>query len=101
MRYLMKTVLILFLVFFAGVVWAQTAATPANQDSQNLSPTDSQAPGVIPGDKAKSLGNTLDVDRWTQQVDQYQLENFIVPMVSDSANWSSNPSDISPQKTTP
>lgn len=97
----MKIPLVLFLVFFAGVVCAQTAAAPADQNPQNLSPADSQAPSVIPGDKAKRLGNTLDVDRWTQQVDQYQLENFIVPMVSDSANWSSNPSDISPQKTTP
>jgi hypothetical protein len=97
----MRTTLILFLVFFAGVVCAQTAATPADQNAQNLSPTDSQAPAVIPGDKAKRLGNTLDVDKWTQQVDQYQLENFIIPMVSDSSHWLFNPSDISPQKASP
>jgi hypothetical protein len=97
----MKTVLILSLVFFAGVVCAQTAATPANQDAQNLSPIDSTTSSAIPGDKAKRLGGTLDVDRWTQQVDQYQLDIFIVPMVSDSSNWLINPSDTPPQKATP
>jgi hypothetical protein len=89
------------MVFFAGVVYAQTADTFANQDPQNLSPAESQASAVIPGDKAKQLGNTLSVDSWTHRADQYQLENFIVPMVSDPAYQLFNPSDASPQKPTP
>lgn len=97
----MKIPLVLFLVFFAGVVCAQTAAAPPDQNTQNLSPADSQAPSVIPGDKAKRLGNTLDVDRWTQQVDQYQLENYIIPMVSDPSHRLFNPADTPPQKATP
>jgi hypothetical protein len=97
----MKTTLILSLVFFAGVVCAQTAATPANQDALNLSPVDSSSSSAIPGDKAKRLGNTLEVDKWTQQVDQYQLDNFIIPMVNDSSNRLINPADTPPQKATP
>jgi hypothetical protein len=97
----MKIPLVLSLIFFAGVVCAQTAAAPADQNDQNLAPTDSQAPSVIPGDKAKRLGNTLDVDRWTQQVDQYQLENYIIPMVSDPSHRLFNPADTPQQKEAP
>ena len=79
--FMMKTLLLIGLLFIASICHAQLMVTSPEQGSQGLSYFDSRIP-MVPS----TTTDQPHPDQWSQSLDDIQLDEFIMPMINDPSN---------------